>query len=182
VKKKQQPVVGPQGAGKPQRAAPPPRPPAAPPVPKPPGEGDTVVLPGGQVLKLDFTGVSTDFEPLPVGNYQAVVAEAEYIARSEKSGNPYLKFVFEIHEEGYAGRKLFLNTSLQPAALWKLGKVLHALGIEVPQSEFTLDLSVLAGMPCTLAVAAREYQGKMRNDVTEVMPPASGPVAPPFAG
>lgn len=160
----------------PQPSAPPARP------PRPPAEGDKVQAADGTVLTLDFTGVSTEFEPLPVGIYQAVVSELEYVASSEKSGNPYLKFVFEIREEGYTGRKLFMNASLVPNALWKLGKVLDALGVEVPQGEFNLELDSLVGLPCTLAVASREYQGKMRNDVTEVMAPSAGPVAPPFTG
>lgn len=168
----------------PKRSSPPTptRPSTPPPPPPPPKEGDTITAGAGTVLTLDFTGVSTEFEPLPVGIYKAVVAELEYVASSEKSGQPYLKFVFEVKEEGYTGRKLFMNASLVPSALWKLGKVLNALGVEVPKEEFNLELAALVGLPCTLSVASREFQGKMRNDVTEVMAPQAGPTQPPFTG
>lgn len=134
----------------------------------------------GGTLTLDFTGVQTEFEPLPVGTYNAVVAEIEHVPHSAKSNEPYLKWVFEITDEGYSGRKLFHNTSLQPAALWKLGKTLEALGVDVPQAEFQLDLRALLGLPCQLAVSVRVHQGKNRNDITDVLPVASGPSQPPF--
>lgn len=122
------------------------------------------------LLELDFTEVKTEFEPLPVGQYPAVVSEIERVAESKKSGQPFLKFTFRVTMEEYEGRKLFDNYSLSADALWKLAKTLEALGYPVVGKKIALDYQMLLGAPCQLVVGQGIYQGKIKNEVGDVLP------------
>lgn len=149
----------------------PPAPPAAPPVEA------VAVSDSSNVLVIDIQGVSTSFEAMPVGVYSAVVDEVEHIPSSKKSGNPFVKFTFNITDPDFDGRKQFHNCSLVKSALWKLLKTLDALGIPAEGDELRLDLEGMVGLPCSLSLSIEDYQGKSKNDVMEVLPPKSGGVA-----
>lgn len=145
---------------------------APPPPPAPPAPGSPDVE-APRVLDLDFTGVTVSFEPVPVGNYPCVVDEVTYIPHSKKSGQPYVTFIFKVTDPAqYAGRKFFMNCSLQQDALWKLAQTMDALGKTVPEGHLQLDLDGLAGLPCVVSVSIGSYQGKPKNEVVDVLPAA----------
>ena len=120
-------------------------------------------------IRLNLEGVQTEFEPLPVGMYDAEVNKVEYVAKS-KSGHPYLKVTFTITDAEHQDRRVFSNYSLKPSALWKFAKFATALGIELPDGELALDLDDLEGLPCVLSVGVEEYEGKLKNPVLDVLP------------
>lgn len=124
----------------------------------------------GSGITLDFEGISTEFEPLPVGTYEASVKDVKYTAESQKSGKPYLTYVFEVEDPAYKGRQLFHNESLQPQSLWRVAKTLKALGVRVPKGEFNLDIDELVGLSCRIAVGMDTYRGEPKNSVEEVLP------------
>lgn len=53
----------------------------------------------------------SDFEPLPVGEYQGKIIESELKRNSSDTGN-FLKLVFQITDGKYSGRRLFSNLNL----------------------------------------------------------------------
>lgn len=121
------------------------------------------------VVAIDFTGVSSGFEAMPIGNYRSRIQELPKVEPSKKSGEMQVNFVFEVVEPGYEERKLFHHCSLQPQALWKLRKTLEALGVEVPNGPMTLDLQALVGRECYLQVGQEEYKGQMKNTILELI-------------
>lgn len=134
-----------------------------------------------RVIGVDLGGVSTGFEPLPIGNYPSVVDEVTHFPHSKKSGKPYIHFVFKVTDpQTAAGRKLFMNCSLQPDALWKLAQALDALGVTVPDGHLELDLDSLVGLSCVVSVGVGSYGGKPKNEIVDVMPSPTGG-APSFA-
>lgn len=132
-----------------------------------------------ETLHLDFTGVSSGFEPLPVGILRAEVESVErQVSRS--SGQPMLAWTFRITEPGLEGRKAFYNTSLQRQALWKLKKALRALGwsSEELSGPLNLDPHDLVGQECALVIAAdRDRDGNPVTRVRDLLPAdqATGP-------
>jgi len=70
------------------------------------------------VLKIDFTNVEPGGK-VPEGDYPVRVREVT--VEESSSGNPYLKWIFEIIDGKHKGKVLYHNTSLQPQALFNYG-------------------------------------------------------------
>lgn len=110
------------------------------------------------------------FDPLPEAVYVAVL-EGEVTAEQGKGDSPYWKWTFKIDEGSeFAGRKLYLNTSLSEKAEWRLNQVFGAFGVS--SSTHTDDL---IGRRVKLVVVQRVIQegarkGDMGNDIRELLP------------
>lgn len=109
------------------------------------------------VISVDFEGVKA-FKAIPEGSY--VVEVSEVTQETSSTDNDMLKWTFEVTEGKFKGSKLWLNTSLVPAALFKLREVLEGLGLEVPDDVMELDLSDIVGLSCGVNVLHEDYQGK----------------------
>lgn len=109
-----------------------------------------------------------NFEAIPEGIYHAVL-EGE-VEAAEGSKGPYWKWTFKVTDEGFSGRKIWVNTSLAENALWKLKEIFEAFG--VPTDTDTEDL---IGKPVKLYLVQRiieqgNRKGDMGNDVKQVLP------------
>jgi hypothetical protein len=107
---------------------------------------------------------------IPEGNYKMRFSE---VTRDEsKDGNDMLVWDF-IGLEGKAKKKSFrIWTSLLPDALWKLGNLLDAMGIERPDSVEDIIETVEAEDPApviTGVVTDDEYQDKIRSKVSDFL-------------
>lgn len=121
-------------------------------------------------LKVNFSGVEAR-TAIPDGQYHARVAEADL---EEGAKGPYIKWVFEIMEDKYKGRKVFTNTSLTDQALWNLRNLLETLGVEVPEDEDMdvqkdiIDASV--DLELMVRIENEVWDGKERPKVTDYTP------------
>jgi len=126
-------------------------------------------------INVDLTNVETgnndgDFETLPEGNYKVIVDTIEHM--TEKN---YLKWTLNVNGGGYDGRKLWLNTSLKPQALWKLKEVLGRIAPEMDlDGQLNLDTDELIGLPAIAEVEHEEYQGDTKERVEELHAPEDG--------
>lgn len=122
----------------------------------------------GNVVEVDF-GQTSNSGLIEKGIYQVKIFSA--VAKtSANSGQPMVVFTLEILDGEYAGRRLFLNNSLQPHALFGFRKTLEALGVKVPTSSMQVDLKKLAGAQMNIEVGHEEYQGQMKAKVVDVAP------------
>lgn len=121
-------------------------------------------------INVDFTDVKSGFEPIPEGKHDAVVFEIEQKI-GQNSGKPYLNWQLKIQGGECDGRRAFFMTSLAPNALWKLKEVLHNLGYSKEELEgnFELDTMDLVGRDCTIVITHEEYQGEMRDRVSNIL-------------
>lgn len=127
---------------------------------------------------IDFTNVAEDagFEPIPVGTYEAAISGMEI--RTSKKGNPMVSVTFDVQNEDYKNRKLFthfvLNNDISLGRLKKfLINVFPDLELRsVNLAEFCRT-GVWMGRACSLNVTQRPYDGRITNDVKEVMAPSS---------
>jgi hypothetical protein len=85
-----------------------------------------------------------------------------------KEGNEadYLSWQFSAS----TGGKVWENTSLAPQALWKLRGLLEALGLEIPEGAFDLDLDEYIGLECGAEIEHEKYQGKTKGVIVDLYP------------
>lgn len=120
-------------------------------------------------VNVDLSGVETNRKAIPEGEYTLVVNSAEM--GESQSGNPMIKFEFEVSEGKHRGTKLYENCSLQPQALFKLKSLLVGLGFSIPKKAFDLDLTELVGLTCSVEVGHEKYEGKTRARILTYLDP-----------
>lgn len=124
---------------------------------------------GGDSVNVDLSGVEVSRKVLPEGTYEVAVNSAELT--TSKNDKPTVKLEFGVCEGPHKGAKLFENCSLQPQALFKLKSVLMALGMEIPDGAFDLNLRDLIGLTCGVEVGHEVYEGKKRSRILEYINP-----------
>lgn len=102
-------------------------------------------------LKVDFSGVSKEIRK---GGSAAHIPEADYlfkvvnheVRKSERSGGRYINWEVTVAKGDYKGKKIYLNTSLKPDALWNLRNLIFAcLGKNVAGKSLEFDPAKLHG-------------------------------------
>lgn len=121
-------------------------------------------------VNIDLSGVEVSRKVIPEGTYLVVVNEAKM--GKSKEDKPKVAFEFEVSEGPNKGFKLFENCSLQPQALFKLKSLLMALGVDIPDGAFDLNLKDLIGLTCEVEVGHEVYEGKKRARILEFINPA----------
>jgi hypothetical protein len=126
-------------------------------------------------VRVNFGGNDDDgFQPLPAGDYDAVVFAGEL---KEGTEFPYFNWTFKVTEEEFENRQVFLNTSTSPKAVWRLTKMFEAIGYEPETEEGSddadIDIDEVVGLPCVVRLTQKEYEGKMRNEVKSVLAPGT---------
>lgn len=120
-------------------------------------------------VNVDLSGVEVARKAIPEGTYEVVVNQVEQ--KKSRDGNPMISFEFEVADGAHKGAKLYENCSLQPQALFKLKSVLIALGLEIPNKAFDLDLNDLVGLSCEVEVGHETYEGKKRARILQYNDP-----------
>ena len=120
-------------------------------------------------VNVDLSGVEVSRKAIPEGTYEVVVNEAK--TANSREGNPMIAFEFEVAEGANKGAKLYENCSLQPQALFKLKSVLLALGMDIPNKAFDLNLRDLVGLTCEVEVGHEVYEGKKRARILQYNDP-----------
>lgn len=120
-------------------------------------------------VNVDLSGVEASRKAIPEGTYEVVVNEATQ--KDSRDGNPMIAFEFEVTEGAHKGAKLYENCSLQPQALFKLKSVLLALGMDIPNKAFDLNLRDLVGLTCEVEVGHEVYEGKKRARILQYNDP-----------
>jgi hypothetical protein len=122
-------------------------------------------------IKVNFSGVTDEFEAIPPGRVRAVVKSAEQ--KTSDSGKPYIAWSFAVKEpEHLKGRQAWLNNSLLPQALWALKRTLVALGVDPVDlaGEIELDPQDFVGSECVLVIGNEKFEGVNRHRVMRVLP------------
>lgn len=115
-------------------------------------------------LNYNLEEVSTEFEPLPSGQYLAkIVNPDDFTLTKSQNGNDMIKVAWTITEGEYEGRKVFDNIALHVP--WKVKQYCEAAGIE---SGTNLDTDDFIGLEALIQVNQEEYQGQARNKVKNV--------------
>ena len=100
----------------------------------------------------DRTAAAHDFDALPAGEYVAHVLSAELFT-GKSNNTPGYKLVFSVLEGEHAGRRLWHDLWLTPAALPMSKRDLGKLGITSLEQ---LEAPIPPGIRCKLKVALRK--------------------------
>lgn len=101
---------------------------------------------------------------VPEGQYRVRVAEIEV---NDGNKAEYYRWMFEIAEGEYKGRKLFYITSLAEQALWNLRSLLESLNVDIEEGDMELDLEDLIGRELIVLVEHDVYEGKKQARVVD---------------
>lgn len=136
----------------------------------------------GQLLK-DAGG---SFQPLPKGEYDAIVATSE--AKESSTGKLMFALTYKIVGGPYNGRTVYNNVTLtvdNPNALRMFFLNMKAMGLDEAFFSQSPAPSVVAqallDKPCKLVIDHRPYQGEMRESVKSIKPPMLGGIQVPGA-
>lgn len=117
-------------------------------------------------LQYDLADVRDGFEPLPDGSYVCKITSVSLSQSS--SGNPMIKFVWEVLDGEHAGRKLFDNVPLHVD--WRVKAYANLIGIT---SGSEVDLDLFNGVEGILTVYTEAgSDGKTYNRIKTISPVA----------
>jgi hypothetical protein len=136
---------------------------------------------GNGAVMIDLSGVPDETERpvIPRGIYPATVDDVTF-GYSQASGNPMWTWVFELSEAAgdYAGRKLFFHTPFVEVMMPRVKKVIGRVASELLNGPFDAEKvaqsGVLVGKACRIRLDIKQYEGKPRNNVRDVLPPEEG--------
>lgn len=130
---------------------------------------------------------SSSFDPLPVGDYLAVITDSEQKKTNAGNGH-YLKLTFEITQGDYKGRKLWTNLNLDnpnPEAVriaqGELSAICKAVGILKPADSVDLHnipLMVKVGLTTNKQTGDAENRIKGYKSRPGVGEAAAGAIMP----
>jgi hypothetical protein len=124
---------------------------------------------------VQLEGVKTSLDVIPDGTYPANLTKRTFGMSKAKQPKVSLEFVFSSEAgEDIAGRKAFVEASLQPQALFKVKKILIDLGMDPDDLEGPVDLEAafddLMGAETTIKVGHHEYNNAEHNDFYVISP------------
>lgn len=143
----------------------------------------------GTTMQVDLSDTGdSSFPLLPRGIYDLELHDLEF-KHSQSSGNPMWEWVFKTanHEnEEFNGLNQWTYTVFTPNGLPRVKQALKAIRCEVEEDdEYRQSLLAgpfdpedvandgrLVGATCRGKVVQRKFEGEMRNNLTQLLPPA----------
>lgn len=138
----------------------------------------------GKKMKIDFGGVSKEIRAggsgahIPEGDYLFKIVSHE-VRKSERSGGRYINWLCTVASGEYKGKKVYLNTSLKPDALWNLRNLIHAVtGKNVAGKALDFDPSAIEGKVFAGTTEDNEYttgegankKSKINSQIVDIRP------------
>lgn len=134
-------------------------------------------LPSQAATKAREAAESSGFTPLEAGTYEARLTNVK-ATQAKSSGNPMWVWELEVVGPSNKGRKLWVNTVLTDAAMWKVAEMFAAFGYDTDT-----DTDEIIGDHCYVDVVQRTIEqgakaGQVGNDVQRAYPlEGTAPVA-----
>lgn len=129
-----------------------------------------------EFFEQDLTGVPSEEDRfrLPPGEYEAVVEDVEhYIGKS--SGKKSYKWTFLVSSKD-RDLTVYLYTSLDPKAAWRLGQVTSALGVGGTGSVVKFSRRQVVGRRVLVELKDEDpYNGMVKSGISVVKPHPKGP-------
>ena len=134
---------------------------------------------------------ASDFEPIPAGQYSAVIVESEVKPTRNGTGN-YLQLTFEIIDGPHKGRLLWSRLNLDnpnatavKIARAELSAICRATGILTPQDSVELhDLPLVITVKCRkrsdTSEITNEIKGYRKKELAADKPAQAATATPPW--
>ena len=127
---------------------------------------------GDASVAIDLTDVQeASFEAVPVGEYDAVIANAEY-KLSQSSGSPMWSLQLQIVGGDYDNRRIFDNISFSEKALPYTKKTIATIAPELLSGPFDPEEAAadLQGKEVRIKTKMETYQGEKSARVKQYVP------------
>lgn len=126
-------------------------------------------------IVVNLEGVKTSLEPIEDGTYDARFTKRTFTKSKAQQPKVVLEFVFnEDQGEGVAGRKAFVECSLQSQALFKVKRTLINMGTDPDELEAQIDLEAafdaLIGSEHRIKVTHHMFEDRPHNDFDVASP------------
>lgn len=126
-------------------------------------------------IVVNLAGVRTTLEVIPDGKYPANFVGKKFAMSKTNNPKCTLEYTFTAEAgEEIAGRKAFVECSLQPQSLFKIKKAMIDMGMDPEDLEGQIDLDealdAMIGAETTIRVGHHEWEGSTRNDYYVVSP------------
>ena len=118
-------------------------------------------------FEVDLTGVQTDSNVIPDGNYKVKCTDVEQSV--SKGGNPMFVWSFVVSEGQYSGFQSKVFTAITPAAMWKVAETVIALGVGQTGSVVKFRRADVVGKECGALIEVSEYNETKRSQISKVM-------------
>lgn len=124
-------------------------------------------------FNVDLTGwKDRSSARLDPGTYLVRVVDAEVV--ETKKGDPMVNLFYEVQGGAFAGSPLIDRLVLTEKALWRVVKVLRALGLKVEKRNMNIPIKQLLGRTLVVKVTDGEpYNDEVRSEIREYFPAAS---------
>jgi hypothetical protein len=131
-------------------------------------------------IRVNFTDTekygnsSLGLDPLPTGKYHVAITDVETRESGPQSKNPgstYLNIEFTVQSGEYEGRKLWVNATLLPHALFTIKGILEAIGFETTGNELEFEIEDLMNKELVVKankLPAGEVNGRQLDERNEV--------------
>jgi len=123
-------------------------------------------------IKVNFTGVQKDITKggsgarIPEGDYLGKIIDQE-LKPNNAGDSKYFRWAIQVAQGEFKGKKVYLNTSLKPDALWNLRNLIHAAtGKNVAGKQLDFDPEKLYGKLIGMTVEDNEYTKDGKTKVT----------------
>lgn len=137
------------------------------------------------MTEIDFNKLLQDARqaaaPLPIGDYDMVVTDAQYVTST--TNRPMYKVKLKVETGQYAGRALtnnFVVTLDNPQALRIFFRHMACFGLDenffAPNPNPSLVSQALLNRRARVTLGMRKYRGEDQNDITAINPPSVGAV------
>lgn len=128
---------------------------------------------------------TSDFDPIPVGKYAAVIVDSEMKPTKAGTGN-YLQLTFQVIEGQYKNRLLWARLNLdnpndmaRKIAQGELSAICRAVGVLAPRDSVELhNLPLLIHVRCKKRSDTGEIVNEIRGYSTKELPAAAAKTAP----
>lgn len=128
-------------------------------------------------MRINLSGVTSDFEPIPSGKYRCKITDGEIKEAGPNAkfpGSEMILWELTVQQGDYEGRKVFSNTTLLPHALFGLHNMLLATGKwdkeDLDVEDFDFEIDQVVGSDVIALVVQQLYDGEMRNSVKRLRP------------
>jgi len=128
-------------------------------------------------IKINLKDVNlSNYEPLPVGTYDAKITGGEMRETSGNgklpAGTPMINWEFTLQDaDKLTGRKIWTNTVIHETTLFTLKQLLISTGQfteDDMDGELDFEISDIIGSDVAIVVAQREYNGNVVNDIKKI--------------
>lgn len=116
-------------------------------------------------INVNLNDVQSGFPLFPDGLYVVEISEKSRVGKSQAGNAKIIWFAKILDPEEFVDQTITWETSLTPAALWRLKEMTDAVGLDYDEDGFDTDDA--AGSTLIVRNEQKVWEGELRNNITK---------------